>query len=92
MENKYFAEALANFTSEVAYKKAVLHLHELGYSVPEIEKQLDYPVSQQKIADVIEKFEKEKNSSEARYTYVQDVNSFGRKSFRRVELEKNDQK
>lgn len=87
MENRYFAEALADFISESAYKKAVLHLHQLGYSVPEIEKQLDYPVSRQRIAEVIEKYEKERDS-DRQYTYVQDVNPFGRKSFRRVENEK----
>ncbi len=87
MENSFFAEALADFVSESAYKKAVLHLHHLGCSVPEIEKQLDYPVSRQRIEDLIEKFEMEKDSPGEQYTYVQDVSPFGRKSFRRVKIE-----
>lgn len=83
-KNKAFSEALSNFTSDVAYRKAIEHLHELGLSVPEIEKRLDYPVSQQKIAEVVERCEREKNSPEAQYEFVQDVDAFGRKSFRRV--------
>lgn len=84
MENKFFTQALSNFTSDVAYVGAVRHLHDLGFPIEAIADRLDYPVSKEKIADVIKEYEQEKNSPDAGYIYVQDVDSYGRKSFRRV--------
>lgn len=89
MENSYFSEALSDFTSDFAYKKAIYHLHDIGCTVPEIAERLDYPLSQQRIAEVIAEYERKKNSPDDEYTFVQDTDAFGRKSFRRV---KKDQK
>ncbi len=84
MEESYFSQALSNFTSDFAYKKAVWHLHDIGYSIPEIAGRLDYPLSQERIAKLIEEYERMKSGPEAEYTFVQDTDAYGRKSFRRV--------
>lgn len=84
MGENYFSEALSNFTSEFAYKKAIQHLHDIGYSVSEIAKRLDYPLSQERIAEVIGEYEREKESPKNGCTFVQDTDRFGRKSFRKI--------
>lgn len=83
-ENKYFQAALENFAADVAYVKSIRHLYDLGLSVKEIQKQCTYPISIGKIEAVIEKYEKEKNSTQGCVTFVQDVDKYGRKSFRAV--------
>ncbi len=91
-ENRYFREALAGFTTEVAYAGAVRHLHNLGYSAEEIRKQIAWPVSTEKIRKVIEEYERAKNSPEAEYTYIQETDSLGRKSFRKVKKNEGKEK
>ncbi len=83
-EGKYFREALASFTSEAAYAGAVRHLHDLGYSAGQIRERLLYPASVQQIEKVIDDYEAQKNSPEGDYVYVQDVDKYGKRSFRRV--------
>ncbi len=83
-ENQYFKEALSNFTSEVAYAGAVRHLYDLGYSVEEIRKNLSYPASCEQIRRVIADYEEKKNNPEKDYDFVQDVDEYGRKSYRKV--------
>ncbi len=83
-ENKYFQKALSNFTAEFAYAGAVRHLHELGYSAEKIKEKIAYPVSLEKIQKVIEDYEAAKNSQEPEYVFVQETDSFGRRSFRKV--------
>lgn len=85
MENRYFKEALSNFTSEVAFAGAVRHLYDLGYSVEMIRDHLTYPVSCEQIRKVIEEYEEKKKNPQKDYEFVQDVDAYGRKSYRKVE-------
>ncbi len=82
-ENQYFREALSNFTSEAAYAGAVRHLHDLGYSVEKIRDNLTFPASVEQIRKVIEECEERRNVQED-FTFVQDVDAYGRKSYRKV--------
>ncbi len=50
-ENKYFNEALQNFTREFAYAGAIRHLVDRGYDTDRIIKEMKYPLKR----DVIEK-------------------------------------
>lgn len=84
-EGRYFQEALANFTSEAAYVGAVRHLCALGYSAEQIKENLLYPVSLERIRQVIDEYRAEQDTPEQEYVYIQDTDRFGRKSFRRVE-------
>lgn len=82
-ENQYFREALSNFTSEVAFAGAVRHLHDLGYSVEKIRDNLAFPASVEQIRRVIEEYEERRNAQED-FAFVQDVDAYGRKSYRKV--------
>ncbi len=61
-DGKYFREALASFAADAAYVRAVKHLHDNGLMPKEIQKNLLYPVSIEKIQKVIGQYEEEKNS------------------------------
>lgn len=87
-DNQYFQEALRNMTAQSAYGDAVLHLHKKGLLPEQIREQLLYPVSVQSIERVIADYEKSLQS-ENQYDYVQDTDSYGRKSFRRVRRGEN---
>ena len=57
----YFEESLSNFTKDFAYGGAIRHLLKRGYSVDQIIKEYNYPVSR----EFIEKqFNELKNSKE----------------------------
>ena len=88
-ENRYYKEALSNFTSEVAFAGAVRHLYDLGYSVEMIRNNLTYPVSCEQIRKVIEEYEEKKKNPRKDYEYVQDIDAYGRKSYRKVEKHRN---
>lgn len=83
-QNKYFKNALAAFTADAAYVSAVRHLYEAGLSVEQIQKQLTFPATKEQIERAIKDYEEEKKSPETAYTYVQETNAYGRRSFRRV--------
>lgn len=84
-ENRYFKEALSNFASEVAFAGAVRHLYDLGYSVEMIREHLNYPASCEQICKVIEEYEEKKKNPGKDYEFVQDIDAYGRKSYRKVE-------
>ena len=90
-ENTCFQKALANFTAEFAYVGAVKHLHDLGMPPEKIREQLSYPVSLEKIQQVIRDYENDKANPEAAVDFVRDTDSFGRKSFRMVRKDGNTQ-
>ena len=73
--------------SDVAYKKAVMHLYELGYSVEEIEKKSTYPVTKEQIANCILEYQKKQESKENAFRFVEETDAYGRKTFRRVRKE-----
>lgn len=83
--NQYFREALSNFASEVAFAGAVRHLYDLGYSVEMIREHLNYPASREQICKVIEEYEEKKRNPRKDYEFVQDIDAYGRKSYRKVE-------
>lgn len=85
-DNQYFQEALGKMTAQSAYGDAVLHLHKKGLSPEQIREQLLYPASIQNIERVIADYENRLQSGN-QYDYVQDTDSYGRRSFRRVRRE-----
>lgn len=90
MENKYFNEALSSMVADFAYSKAVRHMYDNGYSAEEIHDRLDYPVSVEKIEQVIKDYEASKTGDESNFEYIQKTDEFGRRSFIRVDKNKND--
>lgn len=87
-ENIYFQKALARMTAGAAYVDAVRHMHDSGMSAEEIQKNLSYPVSIEKVERAISDYELEKNNPKAQYKYVEKVNAYGKRSFVRVKEEK----
>lgn len=83
-EGKYFKEALASMTANIAYVGAVRHLYDLGMKPEEIHKNMTYPVSIEKIEKVIQKYEEEKASPDDEYQYIQYADKYGKKNFIRV--------
>ncbi|MBQ7260757.1 MAG: hypothetical protein IJR19_05290 [Lachnospiraceae bacterium] len=62
-ENRYFNEALQNFTREFAYAGAIRHLVDRGYDTERIIKEMKYPLKR----DVIEKMvERARNENSQR--------------------------
>lgn len=70
--------------ANVAYVDAVRHLYDSGMTADEIQKNLDYPISVEKIEAVILEYEKKKASNDLDYEYIQKQDKFGRRSFIRV--------
>lgn len=89
---KEFNKALGNFINDAAVGGAIRHLADLGYSISQIEAQLNYPVSKKKIAEVMwEHFLntgkislEEPKSVHEKVSFVKEQDEFGRISFRRV--------
>lgn len=88
-QNQYFKNALAAYTADAAYVSAVRHLYDAGLSLEQIQRQLTFPATREQIERAIQDYEKEKKSPEAAYTYVQETNAYGRRSFRRVKKTEN---
>lgn len=86
-ENEYFMQALSNMSASFAYVEAIRHLYNLGLSDKEIQKELTYPLSLEKIQTVVKQIEKESQKPESQYTYEQRTDAYGRKSFVRVKKE-----
>lgn len=77
----YFTDALANFTTEVAYKEAIRKLYKQGFSNDEIKKACTYPVTDAMIAHTIDEYEQKLKSPASEY--VEDYDKFGRKTLRK---------
>ena len=98
MENKYFNQALGNFTHAAASGGAICHLADLGYTVKEIQAAIDFPTPIDRIRETVWKHYLEKGiictedpalaGALEEVSYVQDRDSFGRISFRRVSVKK----
>jgi hypothetical protein len=92
--DKFFRDALANFTYDVASGGAITHLADIGYTPQEIKKMLDFPTPYERVQEtfwnyllekriiVEEKSELEKKQEKVHF--VTDYDSYGRKSFRQV--------
>ena len=86
-ENKYFKEALHNFTYDVACGDAIRQLYDLGYDNEHIRDRLDYPVSMEKIEATVRAYKAklaEEAATELSYEYVREEDEYGHASFRRV--------
>ncbi len=89
---KEFNKALGNFITDVAAGGAIRHLADQGYSISEIEKQLDYPMSKEKIAAVIWDYfvsigkisMEEPKEKHEKSSFVKEQDEYGRTSFRKV--------
>lgn len=78
----YFTDALSNFTTEVAYKDSIRHLYDRGLSTDEIIKQCAYPVTEEIVTKVIKDYEITKSKPKSHF--VEDYDSFGRKTLRKI--------
>lgn len=78
----YFTDALSNFTTEAAYKESVRRLYDKGLSISEITENCTYPVTEEMVKKVISEYEEKKKMPPTKY--VEDIDEFGRKSFRKV--------
>lgn len=91
MDNKYFLEALKNFTMDAACGDAIRHLTDRGLSTEEIAAQLTYPAKPEYIdkirnarLDEIRRLNCPKEGDEPVYEFIEEYDSYGRKSFRRI--------
>lgn len=97
-EQKYFKQAISNFTFEAACGGAIRHLADLGYSVKQITEQLSYPVPYEKVQKTVWEYflengvlfleEPGKQKMQEKADYVKEYNKYGRASFRRVVSQK----
>lgn len=56
----YFEEALADFVQDFAYGDAIRHLVDKGYTVERILREFDYPLPEEKIRKIVERYLQEK--------------------------------
>ena len=99
-EQKYFKQAISNFTFEAACGGAIRHLADLGYSVKQIEEQLSYPVPYEKVQKTVWEYflengillleEPGKVKIQEKADYVKEYNKYGKASFRRVVSQKEE--
>ena len=97
--NNTFNKALTNFINDAASGGAVRHLADLGYSVSEIARQLDYPLPKSTVAKMvwdhyiatgIISLENPQNKDYVeKVSYVKEYGPYGKSSLRRV-VEKSD--
>ena len=102
MSNKFFNQALADFTMDFASGDAIRSLADKGYSVEEIYKRLDFPTPKEKIRDMVWKHYIEcgiikledpaNSSSNKRVTYEKVQDNLGRTSFKQVVIEEDESK
>lgn len=91
---KYFEQALANFTFEAACGGAIRHLADQGFSIRQIREKLDYPVPYEQIQEaVFEHFcdsgtlllrEPEFHSVKTKPEFVLEHDQYGKASFRKI--------
>ncbi|MCM1057386.1 MAG: hypothetical protein NC517_07260 [Firmicutes bacterium] len=94
MENDGFRKALSDFAFDVASGGAIRHLTDLGYTVKQIQEQLDFPTPLARIQEAVWKrltdsgviLLEEPGHLESKETvrYVREYDSYGKASFRRV--------
>lgn len=84
-------EALHNFTMDVACRDAIVHLTDRGLSADEIKNQLTYPAPPAYIEKIrnerieeIRQLSMPEGEAEPVYEFIEERDSYGRKSFRRV--------
>lgn len=99
-EQEYFKNALSNFTYEAASGGAIRHLTDLGYTVKQIMKQLDFPTPYTKVQKIVWEHlleteililtEPESRKKREKAVFVKDYDKYGKTSLRlAVQKEKN---
>lgn len=101
-QQKYFEQALANFTFETACGGAIRHLADHGYTVKQIVEKLDYPASFEQVqaavyeyfcnSGILLKEAPEYDAVEESSDFVLEYDQFGKASFRRVTVKKERKK
>ena len=94
MGKEDFRQALSDFTFDVASGGAIRHLTDLGYTVKQIQEQLDFPTPVTRIQEAVWKrlvetgiiFLEEpwRQTSKEKVNYIREYDSYGKASFRRV--------
>ena len=94
MENKYFKQALSDFTIEFASGDAIRALSDKGYSVNKIKSKLDFPTTEDKIRDIVWKHyidnkticlsDPANDLKNEKVTYEKVTDSYGRISFKQI--------
>lgn len=94
MGKEDFRQALSDFTFDVASGGAIRHLTDLGYTVKQIQEQLDFPTPIARIQEgvwkrlvdtgVILLEEPLRQEPKEKVNYVREYDSYGKASFRRV--------
>lgn len=88
-ENEYFKAALSSFTFDAACGDSIRHLCDLGYSAQQIQKELAFSVSVEKIENIMEQHRNNKSEDAGgQYEFVKEYDEFGRPSYRRVLIKK----
>lgn len=93
-ENEYFKQALSSFAMDMASGGAIKHLTNQGYTVQQIVNKLDFPTPYEKVQELVWKqmiengcllLEEPGNGTDhEKVDYIQETDSLGRKSFRKV--------
>lgn len=101
-QQKYFEQALANFTFETACGGAIRHLADHGYTVKQIVEKLDYPASFEQVqtavyeyfcsSGILLKEAPEYDLVAEQSDFVLEYDKFGKASFRRMTVKKERKK
>lgn len=102
MEDKYFKQALSDFTIEFASGDAIRSLSDKGYSVKKIKSKLDFPTPEERIREIVWKHYLEnktvclenpkETSSVENYTIKKVYDNYGRPSFKQVRVDADEEK
>ncbi|TGY97199.1 hypothetical protein E5329_05870 [Petralouisia muris] len=94
LEHQYFHQALADFVGDMAYGGAICHLADLGYTVEQIIKELDYPISRERAGAAVWQHylakgiilleEPQAEPLIEKVSYVREYGKYGAAHFRRV--------
>lgn len=98
-ENKYFEKALSDMKDSFAGTDGIKHLADLGYSMRDIQKSLDFPFSLEKIGRVIWNHHianetillktPGSGAGESGSRFIKKVDAFGKQSFIRISEQKS---
>ena len=93
-EGQFFRKALAKFTTEFAAGNEIRALADKGLSVEEIHERLSFPVSREKIGEIVWEYDLKKGiillehsafpGEREQITYEKVQNAYGKVSFRQV--------
>lgn len=95
-QEHFFEKSLSDFTTDFANGGAIRHLANHGFTVPQIMKQLDFPMSKDAVSNLVWKHyvetgkiclkKPESTGTIDKITYVKDVDKYGRTSLRQTTI------